>query len=415
MADEDDAPSSESVTETVSDDGGMPAGDSYTETTSQGWFSRLGDAIKGVLFGLLLAIVAFPLLFWNEGRAVRTAKSLAEGRGAVVSASAERLDPANEGKLVHVAGRARTEDTVADPLFGVQAPNALRLKRKVEMLQWKETSKSETRDKIGGGTETVTTYSYAAEWSETLIDSSRFKKPDGHRNPASMPAKSEAWTASKVTLGAYTLAREQVERVGGDEPLPASGARVATDLGRPVRAHGSGLFAGANPNSPRVGDLRITFTRVGEGDVSVIAKQAGPSFEPYRAKAGASVDLLRRGIASADEMFARAEADNELMTWILRGAGFLLMAFGIGLVLRPLSVLASVLPILGDIVGAGTGLIAMLLSGVLSVLTISIAWIFYRPLLGIGLLVVAGGLGYGIVHLVRKARAARPAPVARPA
>ena len=122
MADEDDAPSSESVTETVSDDGGMPAGDSYTETTSQGWFSRLGDAIKGVLFGLLLAIVAFPLLFWNEGRAVRTAKSLAEGRGAVVAASAERLDPANEGKLVHVAGRARTEDTVADPLFGVQAP-----------------------------------------------------------------------------------------------------------------------------------------------------------------------------------------------------------------------------------------------------------------------------------------------------
>jgi hypothetical protein len=57
--------------------------DSFTETSSQGWFSRLGGAIKGILFRMVMFVVAFPLLFWNEGRAVKTAKSLAEGRGAV--------------------------------------------------------------------------------------------------------------------------------------------------------------------------------------------------------------------------------------------------------------------------------------------------------------------------------------------
>ena len=395
----------------MSEEDGTPSGDSFTETTSEGWLSRLGGAIKGVLFGLLLVVVAFPLLFWNEGRAVRTAKSLAEGRGAVVTASAERLDPANEGKLVHVAGRAKTAETVADPLFGVQAPNALRLKRKVEMLQWKETSKSEKKDKVGGGTETTTTYSYSQEWSETLVDSSRFKQPDGHRNPASMPAKSEQWLASGVRLGAYTLSRAQVERIGGDEPLAVAGAQPKADLGRELREHAGGFFAGADPNAPKVGDLRITYARVGESDVTIVARQAGASFEPYRAQAGSTVDLQRRGIATADEMFSSAESANVAMTWILRGVGLALMVFGIGLVLRPLSVLASVLPILGDIVGAGTGLIAMLVGGVLSVVTIAIAWIFYRPLLGIGLLAVAAGLGYGIVHLVKKARAARPVPV----
>jgi len=58
--------------------------DSYTEVTTKGLGSRLGASIKGVLVGVVMVTAAFPVLFWNEGRAVQTAKSLAEGRGAVV-------------------------------------------------------------------------------------------------------------------------------------------------------------------------------------------------------------------------------------------------------------------------------------------------------------------------------------------
>ncbi|WP_339136467.1 MAG: hypothetical protein WGN25_01115 [Candidatus Electrothrix sp. GW3-4] len=55
--------------------------DSYTEVTNQSWFSRIGGAIKGIIFGFILFIIAFPLLFWNEGRAVKTYKTLKEGGG----------------------------------------------------------------------------------------------------------------------------------------------------------------------------------------------------------------------------------------------------------------------------------------------------------------------------------------------
>jgi hypothetical protein len=48
-----------------------------------------------------------------------------------------------------------------------------------------------------------------------------------------------------------------------------------------------------------------------------------------------------------------------------------------------------VVPLLGNIVGAGIGFVAFLLSAVLSLTTIAIAWIVYRPLLGCLLLVVA--------------------------
>ena len=395
-------------------DVGSSGDDSISETSSQGWLSKLGGAIKGVLIGLVMVIAAFPLLFWNEGRAVKTAKSLDEGRGAVVTAPSDNLNPANEGKLVHMTGRAKTTDTVSDPVLGVSA-NALSLKRKVEMYQWRETAKSEKKDKVGGSTETVTTYTYAKEWSESPIESSKFKQQQGHRNPGSMPYKTEQWTAGKVTLGAYTLTPTQVGRISGDEPVTAAAPLSNSDTSRPLREHAGGLYAGQNPEQPQVGDLRITFTKVGESDITIVAKQLGASFEPYRAKAGATVDLQRKGIASADDMFASAEQSNATMTWILRGAGFILMAMGIGMMLKPLSVLASVLPILGDIIGAGTGLIAFLLAGVMSFTTIAIAWIFYRPLLGAALLLVAGGAVYGVIHLIKKFRAARLAPVLKTA
>jgi len=47
------------------------------------WFSRIGESIKGLLFGGVLFLGSFPLIWWNEGRAVQTYESLQEGRGAL--------------------------------------------------------------------------------------------------------------------------------------------------------------------------------------------------------------------------------------------------------------------------------------------------------------------------------------------
>jgi hypothetical protein len=69
--------------------GGSFGGGGFTESTTQSWFSRIGNAIKGVLVGLVLFVVSFPLLFWNEGRAVQAYMGLAEGKNSVVSVPAD--------------------------------------------------------------------------------------------------------------------------------------------------------------------------------------------------------------------------------------------------------------------------------------------------------------------------------------
>ena len=91
--------------------------DSLTETTSTSWLSRIGQSIKGVLFGLVLVIAAAVGLFWNEGRAVQTERSLGEGGSVVVDADTARVDPAGDGKLVHLTGDLKTSAKLIDPGF----------------------------------------------------------------------------------------------------------------------------------------------------------------------------------------------------------------------------------------------------------------------------------------------------------
>src|SRR5262245_50116577 len=106
----------------------------FTETTHTSWFTRIKNSFGGAVIGLVLMVGMVVLLFWNEGRAVQTAKSLAEGAGAVVSVGVDGVDQANEGKLVHVTGPVTTDSTPSDDDFGVSAAG-VRLVRKVEMYQ----------------------------------------------------------------------------------------------------------------------------------------------------------------------------------------------------------------------------------------------------------------------------------------
>ena len=358
-----------------------------TEVTNVSWFGRIRESIKGFIVGLGLFVASFPILFWNEGRAVKTEKSLKEGAGAVVSIPASEVNPTFEQKLVHLTGRATTEETLTDPEFGITAPNAIALRRRVEMYQWDEETKTEERKKVGGGSERVTTYSYAKKWSDDLIDSSSFKEAD-HQNPSSMPFESRTVNAERVTLGAFTLTPALVGKMDDYEALPVDGKALPTDKAN-LHVHDGSYYLGTNPASPEIGDTRVVFQVVKPADVSVVSKQAGNSFEAYQASAGMNIEMLKRGVFTAQAMFESALRENTMLTWILRGVGFLLMWIGLSLFFRPLSVLGDVIPMIGSLLAFGTGLFAFVISMGLSIGTIGVAWIFYRPVLGIALLVLA--------------------------
>lgn len=385
--------------------------DRFTETTRQSWFSRIGGSFAGAVAGLVLLLVAFPLLWWNEGRAVKTAKGLTEGAGAVVSVASDGIDASRDGALVHVSGQATTAETLTDEEFGVSA-RALTLVRSVEMYQWREEKQSQKRKKLGGGEATTTTYTYRTGWSSAAVDSADFRQPDGHRNPGRFPWDSQTIVADSVTLGVFTLPRDLVAMISAREPLrieAGSGARLTADSA--VRIADGGLYRGGNPDSPAVGDVRIRYEIVRPQVVSVVAVQRGNSFEGYRTTAGTTILMLEKGAVAADAMFRTAESSNHTTAWVLRGVGLLLMFLGLFLAFRPIAVIGSVLPLLGSLASTGIGLVSFLIALVLSLVTISLAWLAYRPVLAIGLLVVAAA---AVVLVVRRQRASKHATLAVP-
>jgi len=375
--------------------------DFYTDYGGRSWGSRLIESIKGILIGFVMFIVAFPVLFWNEGRAVQTAKSLGEGASEVVSVASDNVETTNEGKLVYVTGDATTTDTVSDPKFGVTV-SALRLERVAEMYQWKESKTSNSQKHLGGGETTVTNYKYEKVWSPKLIHSGVFKQASGHQNPQTILVTNQTWTAKSVTLGGFTMPDALIDKMDKKESYAVDEtalSNAAPDVQNGFKLQQGRYYLGENPAAAAVGDTRVTFKVVRPATVSIVARQVANTFEAYQAKAGGSILLLTYGSVSPDSMFKTAEKANKTLTWVLRAAGFLLMFIGLFLIFNPLAVVADVVPIFGSLLRASVAGFVGLVASTLSLVTISVAWLTYRPLLGLALLVLAAASMWGLVRL----------------
>ena len=400
--------------------GDQPAGDTpdtVTETTSRNWFGRLGDAIVGVLIGLLLVAGTCIGLFWNEGRAVQTSRSLAEGSGLVVDVPAARVDPANEGRLIHLAGDLATGADLVDLDLGVTA-RAARLARKVEMFQWKEESQSSSQKKLGGGEETTTTTTYTRTWSDRRIDSSRFRNPSGHANPQPRFGESDV-TARDATLGAFRPGGAALRAIPASQDLTVPAAaldRIRARLG-PVSVQDGRLFLGRDPANPAVGDLRVSYRIVPEGPASLIGRQTGGDITAFQTKAGDQLLMGETGLVPADAMFRSAAVENTILTWAIRLACAIFMWMGWFLLLRPIAVAGDLVPLIGSVLAAGAGLAAFLLTVVTAPLVAAIAWLFYRPVVSLALLAAGGAIVLALRRLAARRRISPPTlrPTARPA
>lgn len=363
-----------------------------TETTSTSWFSRLGNSFKNIFIGFLLIIGAIILLFWNEGRAVKTEQNLKEGFSVVVSVSPDKKDLKNDGKLIHFSGMTKSPNLLTDGEFGISA-SALKMQRIVEVYQWKEESKSKTVQKLGGGTETTTTYTYSKDWSDKLIDSSTFKEAETHQNPSFKLFSDQEWISSGVTVGEYAISEDLLSALSGYKsftiPQEMFDAKNTTSSAQLQLAGNIIYYQTSNATTPEIGNTRIKYEIIAPQDISVIYKQSGDMLVPYQTKNGSSISMIQLGKSTAEEMFKSAQESNKTMTWILRFVGALLLFIGFNMILGVLPVIGSVIPFIGNVIGAGVGLVSGLLTIIVATVVIAIAWITYRPLIAVILFAVA--------------------------
>lgn len=379
----------------------------FSKITQQGWLGRIGGALKGMIAGLVLLIVALGLQFWNEGRTLHRDAALSEGRAIVESVSAATPSPSFEGRLVHVGGDAVATTPVTDEAFGVNV-SALALRRRVEMYQWHEQRDRKEEKQLGGGTRTVTQYRYEQRWNDDPVDSSQFEQASTHVNPDALPFEDETRHADEVRIGNFVLAPEVAREIGGWKSVAPWMIALPPNLAASFRATGDWFTTSVDPEHPVVGDVRVRFDMVPAGPVSVVARQVGSTLTPQLSARGDALVLVERGQHTAAEMFDAAGSRNNRLAWILRAVGFGLAWIGLGLVLKPLVVLADVVPAFGRLAGFGAGLVAALLAALISLVGIGSGWLWYRPW-ALGLIVLA--LVAAVVWVLRRRRVDRPPPV----
>jgi len=375
--------------------------DSVTEVTTTGWLQRIGQSVVGALIGLLLVIGSVILLWWNEGRAVEAIRALDRGAKQVIEAQASAVDPTNEGKLVHLSGMMETKAPARDAAFGVGADNLLRLKRTVEMFQWVEHKEAHSHKNLGGSETTETTYSYRKEWADHPVDSSHFHEAGGHGNP-SMPVRSATIDSQDVRLGAYKIDRGVLDAASAFASFDPG---QATSLPAGYSKTGDTLYRGSDPNAPAIGDVRVHYKAVPAQTMSVVAVQTGGVLAAFHDANGYKIALADAGVVPGAVMFKEKAQEESVFTWILRAVGFVLMLIGFWLMGSPLGVVLGVIPLLETMAEAGAFLIALIVSVPLTLVVIAAAWMAHRPLIGVGLIVGAIGLGYLLRRLHR-----RPAP-----
>jgi len=265
--------------------------DRYVETQTRGWGGTIKNRAGGALFGIILFFVAFPLLWWNEGRLAQTSRALDTLARQVVVADPGSLDPALSGQPVYLTGNVRVAVPLRDLDFGIEAKDAVRLYRRAEMFQWQETKNTETRDRLGGGSETVTTWDYQKIWAPGQINSSNFHKAENYRNPGN-PVVEKRWVAQDARLGAYGISASWLEKLGGFQII---------DLGpswqppAPFRRVNNWSYVANDPQNPAIGDVRVQFEQVPAGPISLIGVVRGDHLVAWQGAEGPAIMLVSAG------------------------------------------------------------------------------------------------------------------------
>jgi hypothetical protein len=365
--------------------------DTYTEVTHTGWLQRLMGSFMGAVFGVLIFLGSFVLLYWNEGRL-----DISSVAKTAVEVPANQPAPAQVGKLVAVTGPMTTNETLGDAYFAPGSYVAVR--REAQMFAWEEESHTETKTNAGGSETKVTTYSYSTKWTSSPENSSSFKR-GGHHNPQ-MAVKGATLRAKEATVGAFGLEMADVD-------LPAfKSVALDEDNTQSGRVSGDYLYLNDRPSSPRVGDIRLSYDVVPSGQkVTLFGRlDAADHVATYTHKSG---DTLYRAVnGTKADAVETMHGEHVMMTWILRAVGFGMMWMGLAMVLEPINVFLDVLPFLGGLGRGLTGFGTFLVAALLSVVTVIVSIVFHNlfAMIAIGIATVAVG---AVLFSKKGARTAR--------
>lgn len=356
-------------------------------TKTTGFLGNLMNSVMAIPIGILMFLISFYVLFKNEG--LPNMGKICESKSAEVSAD----EAGSDGEFVSVTGELASDSMLGDPQY-VQPGNYINLSRSVEMYAHVQHSQSETRDKVGGGTETTTTYTYTQEWTSSPRTSGM---EDPYYNNQAMRIQGDSWTGDAANIGVWQIRVADANMPGGETLSPSS----LTLMGEAARGTVSGnyVYLGyGGPQTPNIGDHRLSWRALQPGNtVTAFGEASGSSLVEHNIE---DRDFLRVLNGDREAAIDTMKFEAAALKWGLRILGFFLMWFGMQMVFSPLHAIAGILPFIKKGTKFLIAMITFPIAFVLTALTIIISAILHSWIA----LIVVFGLTAGLMGWLWKNR-----------
>jgi hypothetical protein len=406
-------------------------GDDNTEVTHESGLSRLCNSIIcAVCIAPVIVLGAVCVLGWNEQRAVCESKAITQGLDEVLEIGCDSSTAGDDSLVLFscpLSQNGLTPFTAPNSDFSsVLSYTGTGLSTTVEMYQCVEHKSSTTKkDSVGGGTTTVTTYTYSTEWRSDRVDSSSFAKKgsasyidncgvDNPIWPAALPSSGNQYAPS-VEVGAFTIGSSYVSMVPLNTPVMASGTPAVNGWYTNGNTYMSDTW---EVGSRSIGQVRVSFkgTDWSNPMVSVLGENNGGVVSKWTASdswlcSGFSLASLRSGTVDKDAFFEDLQAASDATTYIIRIVGFLAIWFACSRIGGPLEIAADCIPCVGPCLGDAVNSILCCITcppacgcalGV-----IGVVWVVMRPMVGIPLMLIflctcGGSVGYVVYSRMNK-------------
>ncbi|WP_168184622.1 TMEM43 family protein [Oleiagrimonas sp. MCCC 1A03011] len=211
-----------------------------------------------LLGGSLLLLLAMAMLASNESSVMTYRTAAARHGGVVVDATRSGPTAANDSDMVRVAGTPRVVKPAVDKQFGIRADVPI-LWRVTEMFQWREID-------YGGSA------SYELQWVDHPVNSNIFRERARHENPSALPFGGARYLAGEVRLGGFTLSPAIVAAMPGRTDYAPDFGTLRPNMAASFRVVNDTLMTSEDPNSPQLGDLRVSWRSAPLQEVTVIAR-----------------------------------------------------------------------------------------------------------------------------------------------
>jgi hypothetical protein len=309
---------------------------------------------------------------------------------------------------VAAAGTLTIDATIGDEPYLDPGPYVV-IDRKAEMYAWVEDEESRTKDKIGGGSETTTVYTYKKQWTSSPEQSSGFRHPAGHSNPE-MTVESARRTIEEAKVGPFSFTPADCSVSANDEltltpdivNLPDVGGSSGYGWRRP-RIEGNSIYLGSGTLSdPDIGDLKIGYkVRRPGSNVTVFGQQQGSQLTAYLHDG--KDKLFRLFDSDREAAIKQLKVEHKILGWVIGMAGFLMMWIGMTMFFGPLIAVAKVLPILGQIGEKAVGCATFPLAVVLSLIIVFVSKVVHSPIV---MLILGVVMAVGLFVMMKKRAAA---------